>query len=316
MNFFSFTPNYSGTYNNLTDNNPNYISSKGTTPVNIWAVANPVVQITSSPAALSVPSGSSATATLTVTSVLGYGYIDRGGTGGGNPNYAMPLALQCQGLPAYASCSFSYPTPNAADTQAQAYSAGSVDYPNGTAVPRAIPAFGGLLCPDGQTYCAFDVGPPLGSVSSHASSTTPCDATTDGCLGPATVVMTITTNVPVGGVSSLKIYKGAIAFAGMFGLGLLGLGFRRRASRFGWLVIVAFLLLGGGGLTGITACSTTNLGTTSTGTTPHGSYWVTVTANQAGSFVIPKPNNDTPPYLVTANGKQMSLPYTIYVTIQ
>jgi hypothetical protein len=301
--FYTFTPVYSGTYNDLTDTNPNYVSSKATpTPINIWAVAHPVVQISSSPATLTVTPGSSASATLTISSVLGYGYVDRSGTGAGNPNYAMPLALQCQGLPAYAACSFAYPAPNPADAQATAY-------------PQLnFPAFGGLLCQNSTTtYCAVDVGPPLGSVNSHASSTTPCDATTDGCLGPAQVVMTVTTNVPVNTASSFKTYKGGIAFAGLFGLSLLGLGFRRRASRLGWLVIVACLLLGGGALTGITACNTTTLGTASTGATPAGGYWVTITANQVGTSVV---STSSGPVLVTANGQQMSLPYTLYVTIQ
>jgi hypothetical protein len=319
LSFFTFTPNYSGTYNNLTDKNPNYLPSKGTS-VSVWAVANPVVQITSSPATLTVASGSSVAATLTVTSVLGYGFVARGGHGGGDSNYAMPLALQCQGLPPYASCAFSYPTPNPADAQSIAYPSGSF-LTQASLVNQAFPAFGGLLCPDGHTYCAFDVGPPLGSVHKNGSSTTPCDVPNDGCLGPATVTMTISTNVPVGGVANSKTFTGTIAFAGMFGLGLLGLGFRKRVSRLGQLAIVAFLLFGGVGLTGITACSTTNLGTTSTGTTPKGSYWVTVTANQVGTFVIPATGTGplTPqnaPFLVTANGKQMSLPYTIYVTIQ
>ncbi len=257
--------------------------------------------------------GSSAAATLTITSVLGYGYIDRGGTGAGNPNYSMPLALQCQGLPAYASCSFTYPTPDPADAQATAYPAGSFQ---SQGISQGFPAFGGLLCqnsnPASPTYCAVDVGPPLGSVNSHASSTTPCDKTTDGCLGPGTVLMTITTNVPVNTASSLKTYKGGIAFAGLFGMGLLGLAFRRRASRFGWLVMVACLLLVGGAFTGLTACTTTTLGTASTGTSPAGSYWVTVTASQVGTSVV---NTSTGPVLVTANGQQMSLPYTINVTI-
>jgi len=310
MNFYTFTPNYSGSYNDLTETNPNYASSKGT-PINIWAVGHPVVQISSSPATLSVAAGSSVSATLTISSVLGYGYVDRNGEGAGDPNYAMPLALQCQGLPAYASCSFTYPAPNPADAQAIAYPALSI-----TNSTESFPAFGGLLCqnsnPASPTYCAVDVGPPLGSVNAHASSTTPCDATTDGCLGPGTVVMTITTNVPLGTVSSLKTYKEGIAFAGLFGLSLLGLGFRRRASRFGWLVMVACLLLGGGALTGVTACNTKTLGTASTGTTPAGSYWVTVTANQVGSSVI---KTSAGPYLVNANGQQMSLPYTVNVTI-
>jgi len=302
MAYYSFTPNYSGEYSDLTENNPNYGSSSGSTPIGIWAVAHPVVQISSSPATLTVAAGSSATAQLTLTSVLGYGYVDRTGTGAGNPNYSMPLALQCQGLPAYASCSFSYPTPNSADAQATAY-------------PQLnFPAFGGLLCQNSTTqYCAVDVGPPLGSVNSHASATTVCDATTDGCLGPGTVQMTITTNVSPGTVSSLKTYMGGVAFAGIFGLGLLGLAFRRKASRFGWLVIVACLLLGGGALTGITACSTTNLGTgVTTGVTPAQSYWVTITANQVGTEVV---KTSSGPVLVYGNGNQMSLPYTIYVTV-
>ncbi len=307
--FYTFTPSYSGTYNDLTSTNPNYESSKGSAPINIWAVSHPVVQISSSPATISVAAGSSASATLTVTSVLGYGFVDRGGTGAGDPNYAMPIALQCEGLPAYASCSFSYPAPNPADAQATAYPAGSL-----LNSAEAFPAFGGLLCQNSTTtYCAADVGPPLGSVNSHASSTTPCDATDDGCLGPAQVVMTITTNVPVNSTSSVKTYKGGVAVAGLLGLGLLGLGFRKRVSRLrGLMTAVCVLLLGGALTAGIAACNTTTLGTASTGITPKGSYWVSVTANQVGTSVV---TTSTGPYLVNANGNQMSLPYTIYVTV-
>jgi hypothetical protein len=307
--FYTFTPAYSGTYNDLTSINPNYESSKGTTPINIWAVSHPVVQINSSPATITVNQGSSASATLTISSVLGYGFVDRGGTGAGDPNYAMPIALQCQGLPAYASCSFSYPAPNPADAQATAYPAGSLLNSS-----QAFPAFGGLLCQNSTTtYCAADVGPPLGSVNSHSSSTTPCDATDDGCLGPAQVVMTITTNVPVNATASIKTYKGGMAIAGLFGLGLLGLGFRRRVSRLGsFLTLICVLFLGGALTAGITACNTKTLGSTSTGVTPKGSYWVTVTANQVGTSVV---STSTGPYLVSANGNQMSLPYTIYVTV-
>jgi hypothetical protein len=318
MAYYTFTPVYSGSYNDLSENNPNYTGSKGT-PVSIWSVAHPVVQINSNPPALTVAAGSSVTATLSVSSVLGYGFIDRGGTGAGNPNYAMPLALQCQGLPAYASCSFSYPTPNPADQQSVAYAAGSVVYPNDTVYPQSIPAFAGLLCqnsnPASPTYCAFDVGPALGSVNSHSSSTTPCDATTDGCLGPAQIMLTITTNVPIDSASNSKTYKSGIAFAGLFGMCLLGLGFRKRARRFGWLVMVACLLLGGGAFASITACTTKTLGTASTGVTPNGNYWVTITASQVGIFVVPSTTKGVPPVLATANGQQMSLPYTINVTV-
>jgi hypothetical protein len=130
--------------------------------------------------------------------------------------------------------------------------------------------------------------------------------------------MTINTNVPLGTSSSLKTYQGGIAFASIFGLGLLGLTFRRKVTRFRNLLMIACALLWGGTLIGITACTTTTLGTptATSGVTPAGSYWVTVTANQAGSMVIPPViyNNYTA-NLIPADGQQMSLPYTINVTV-
>jgi hypothetical protein len=128
--------------------------------------------------------------------------------------------------------------------------------------------------------------------------------------------MTITTNVPLGTVSSLKGNRGGIAFASLFGLGLLGLTFRRKVTRFRNLSTIACALLWCGTLMGITACSTTTLGTGMTGVTPTGTYWVTVTASQAGTMVIPPLiYNQNVPTLIPANGDQMSLPYTINVTI-
>lgn len=323
MAYFTFTPQYSGEYNDLiaSDTNPNYKSSTAA-PVSIWGVAHPVVQISSSPAALVVAPGSSVSASLTLSSVLGYGFIDRDNGPTQIPNYAMPLALQCQGLPAYASCSFTYPNPSPQDRQSIAYAAGSIAAPNNTV---AFPSFGGLLCQNSTAaapvYCAVDVGPPPGFVNglgvNHNGATPPCDAS-DGCLGPGTVIMTINTSVPLGTSSSVKTYSGGIAFAGIFGLGLLGLTFRRKVTRFRNLWIVAFALLWGGSLIGITACNTTTLGTptATSGATPAGSYWVTVTANQAGSMVIPPLiyNNFTAS-LIPADGNQMSLPYTINVTV-
>jgi sugar lactone lactonase YvrE len=322
MAYFTFTPQYSGEYSDLlpSDTNPNYTSSTAA-PVNIWGVAHPVVQISSSPAALIVAPGSSVSATLTLASVLGYGYMDRDNGPTQIPNYAMPLALQCQGLPAYASCSFTYPTPNPSDRQATAYPVGALASPYNTV---AFPAFGGLLCQNSTAaapaYCAIDIGPPPGfvpglAVNHNGKAAPSCDAS-DGCLGPGQVVMTITTNVPLGTVSSRKTYQGGIAFASIFGLGLLGLTFRRKVTRFRKLSTIACALLWGGTLIGITACSTTTLGTEKTGITPTGTYWVTVTANQAGTMVIPGLTyNQGIPNLIPGNGDQMSLPYTINVTI-
>jgi len=65
---------------------------------------NPSVAITAIPASVSVTAGSTVSAGLTLTSVLGYG-----SSGAGSPiwNYTLPLALECNGLPAHATCSFS-----------------------------------------------------------------------------------------------------------------------------------------------------------------------------------------------------------------
>lgn len=321
MAFSTFTPAYSGAYNDLiaSDTNPNYKSSTAG-PVNLWGVAHPVVQISSSPAQLVVAPGSSVTANLTLTSVLGYGFINRDNGPTQIPNYSMPLALQCQGLPAYASCSFTYQAPNPLDRQSIAYPVGALASPYNTV---AFPAFGGLLCENSTAaapvYCAIDVGPLPGAVPglgiNHNNTTPPCDAS-DGCLGPGQVVMTIHTNVPLGTTASLRTYRGGIAFAGIFGLALLGLSFRKRVSRFRSLLMIACALLLSGALLGIAACNTTTLGTEQTGVTPSGTYWVTVTANQAGSEVIPPLiYNNGHASLIVGDGDQMSLPYTINLTV-
>ncbi|MGP8250483.1 MAG: hypothetical protein ACLQHF_00515 [Terracidiphilus sp.] len=300
MTYYAVTPEYSGTYNDLQSVNPNYESAKGQS-VGFWALSHPMVQIGASPASLTVSAGSSVSTALTLNSILGYGYAGRASS---ENNYALPLALQCQGLPAYASCSFSYPTPNASD-------------------PNFITNPAGLECATSTaanpTYCAIDVGPNPGAVSSHASSTTPCGAV-DGCLGPGAVTMTITTNVSVGTTTSkLETHKGGITFAAMFGLGLFGLVIRRKAARWGQFLMVICVLLFGGAFVGITACSTTTLGTESTAAvTPAGSYWVTVTAQETGSIAISctSGNNCVNGIeLVPGSGTQMSLPYTVNVTI-
>ena len=102
---YTVTPVYTG--NSASD----YAMNMGA-PVTFIALRNPAVIITSSPASLSVPTGSSASATLTLTSLLGYGVAGASGT---LNNYALPLELNCDNLPAHASCTFTYPTPDPSD---------------------------------------------------------------------------------------------------------------------------------------------------------------------------------------------------------
>jgi hypothetical protein len=245
---YTFTPVYGG------NTDPNYAPVTGT-PVTVIALRNPMVIITSNPTSLNVSAGSSATATLTLTSLLGYGVA-----GANKPqnvqNYALPVEMECDGLPAHASCSFSYPTPDPSDANSVAVT------------PTA----------------------------------------------PGTVLMTVSTNAPVG-TSSLRLGPSGTTFAAMFGLGLLGLTLRRKRSLRGLVLTVACVMLCSGMIVGVTACSSKQLSAAPVLTTPGGTYTVTVTAKQAGSRVVP---GQQAGQTVTVYGdeNQMSIPFTMSVTVQ
>jgi hypothetical protein len=256
--------------------NPNYTTVTGT-PITLTALRNPVVQITSSPGSLSVSPGSTVTSTLTLTSVLGYGVA---GAGSLLNNYSLPVQLACDGLPAYATCSFSYPTPDPTDAQ------------------------------------SVDVGPAAGTVLSFmGGAAAPCTAAAPGaaggCFGPGTVMMTINTNLP-SGVATNNHAQSKVIFAAMFGFGLLGFAFsRKKKSVRGSLPMLVCLLFCSGIMASISGCSTKQLGTTTGNATPAGTYMVTVTAKQVGSQTI-----TANPGITYGNSNQMSLPFTMNVTIQ
>ncbi len=107
MTTYTVTPVFTG---------PNYASVTGV-PVTFIALRNPMVIITSNPASLSITNGSTATANLTLTSLLGYGVA---GANGNLNNYSLPVELECDGLPAHASCSFAYPNPDPSDASSVA----------------------------------------------------------------------------------------------------------------------------------------------------------------------------------------------------
>jgi hypothetical protein len=275
---YTITPMYSpvGTADSLGYTNPNYAPVTGT-PITLTALRNPVVQITSSPSSLSVSPGSTVSATLTLTSVLGYGIT---GANGLLNNYSLPVQLACDGLPAYATCSFSYPTPDPSDPQ------------------------------------SVDVGPPSGTMLSYengtvAACTAAAPGAQGGCFGPGTVIMTITTNVP-SDTASLNHRQGETIFAAMFGFGLLGFAFsRKKKSLRGSIPTLVCLLICCGIMAGISGCSTKELGTTTGNATPAGTYNVSITAKQVGSQVI-----TASPGIVYGNSNQVSLPFTVSVTIQ
>jgi len=323
LTYYTVTPEYTGTYNNLVDNNQNYTQTTGSS-IGIWSLRNPVVQISSSPASLTVAPGSSVSATLTLTSLLGYGYAGRNAL---ENNWSLPLDLDCQGLPAYATCSFTYPAPNPADPNV-------VPNPvNGSINIAALQCASSTAA--APVYCAIDVGPAPGSAyrynyfgqptlpSSPTAAAYPCGPM-DGCLGPGKVVVTINTNAGSGTTASRNADKSSFALSALFGLGFLGFAFRKRASRWGSLLMVVCLLLCGGAIAGITACGTTTLGVGSGSVvTPSGSYWVTITAKETGSLQVQLPAPPANPALATTvlqtvygSGNLASLPFAINVTVQ
>jgi hypothetical protein len=122
--------------------------------------------------------------------------------------------------------------------------------------------------------------------------------------------MTINTSVSTG-VASLHRGQGDVAFAAMFGLGLLGFAFGKKKSLRGSIPTLVCLLICSGIMAGISGCSTKQLGTTTGNPTPTGTYMVSVTAAQVGSQVI-----TAQPGIIYGNENQVSLPFTMSVTIQ
>ncbi len=246
------TPVYSG------DANYETFTGEATTFI---VVRSPVVAITSSAPSLSLTSGSTASANLTLTSMLGYGF---GGRNQQLNDYNFPVTLSCSNLPPHATCSFSYPNP------------------------------------DAQISTAVDI---------------PCAGTTaaaDNC-SPGLATVTINTNVAVGTTSQI-VHPAPISFAAMFGFGMIGLFFRRKLGQKGrLLLILCMAILSGALAVSLTACSTTNLSPASVLTTPKGTYQVTITAQQVGSQVITLP---TGPITIYGSQNQVSLPFTLSVTVQ
>jgi sugar lactone lactonase YvrE len=147
----------------------------------------------------------------------------------------------------------------------------------------------------------------LGCVTSSLPQWSECtfDATTvliTPSGGSATVVMTISTNVPVNGGSSAALRTGPApwALAGIFGFGLFGLAFGRK-TRFGGraFTILCLLLLLTSAVFGVSACS--NSGYTHTPPSP-----VVTTPGGTSNVVV----------TTTWNGSLVSLPFALPVTVQ
>ncbi|MGB6133435.1 MAG: Ig-like domain repeat protein [Acidobacteriaceae bacterium] len=119
--------------------------------------------------------------------------------------------------------------------------------------------------------------------------------------GTTTTVVTISSNVPVN-VGSLREQASPFALAGVFGLGLLGLGLRkRRLIGKGMFHIVCLTLLLAGSIAGFTGC--TNSGYTHTPPAPHD---VTPSGTYNVSIIVTD----------EASGQQYSVPFTLGLTMK
>jgi hypothetical protein len=243
---YTVTPVYTG------NTDPNYAPAMGV-PVTFIAIRNPMVLLSTPTPALTVAAGSSVSANITLTSLLGYGVT---GVNGNLNNYSLPVTMDCDALPAHATCSFAYPVPDPSD-------------------PASVA-----------------VNPTM----------------------PGKVVLTLNTNVSAGTYASIA--RTPAYLAGMFGLGMFGLAVRRRKGLRVSLLHLVVAMIFSGAMFGLSACSSANISAIPSLSTPKGTYTITVTAKQAGSKQVPNPTPGGAPITVNGNGNQMSIPFTMSVTVQ
>jgi sugar lactone lactonase YvrE len=249
-------------------------TTSGGGSISFILLRQPSVSLTPNPGSLSVPAAtypatSTASMTLTVTSVLGYGVSTNPAYPSSTPtlilnNYTLPVAFNCAGLPAHSTCTFT---------------GGNYVDLNGVQHPDQV------------------------LVNTDPSK-------------PSTITVTVTTNVSAGTTTSQSSHSAPFEYAAVFGLGMVGLFFsRKKVAKKGYLVLICFLALGTS-IAGLTACSTSQLGSAAVLGTPPVSgtpYAVTVTAQQVGSITVPGSQG---PITLYGSTNQMSLPYTLNLTVQ
>ena len=292
------TPVYSG--------DANFQSFTGPSTL-FQATRGPLVQITTPAASsataaptLSITAGSSASITLDLTSILGYGISGKNAL---LNNSTFPITLNCDNLPPHATCSFYYPNPDA-----NIATATDIPWPANCTTQEVAE---GLADSSGD-LCV----PSLTPVSTSSGTMT---------TGTGQVVMTINTNVTVGTTTSKNATDTSATLAALFGFGMIGLFVRRRTFEKGRRLLMILLMVIAPALAiSITACNTTNLSPEAVLSSPSGSYAVTVTAQQVGDQCEPSGplgSNCTTTsggtgQLAHGSNNPVSLPFHINVTVQ
>jgi len=187
-----------------------------------------------------------------------------------------------------------------------------------------------------HTQCSFTYPNPDPTVANAVDIPCPSGATTtevaDGSssCSPGLVTVTFYTDVAAGTTTSMVARGSSVALAAIFGFGMIGLFFRRKAFERARLMTMVFLMIVGTALAvSITACNTTILTPGSTLATPAGTYAVTITADQVGTQCISSPGGAGDNCIVPGSGassnngilvygtqNQVSLPFYINLTVQ
>lgn len=167
-----------------------------------------------------------------------------------------------------------------------------------------------------HSTCSFNYASPDAAVPSatdiNCTGTATQNSSTLACPNVAATV-TINTNVAVGTSSSSSqaaSRRGPIVWGAMFGFGLLGIVFRRKAGVYGNYLLVLGLTIF---MFGATACATNDLSPQAVLTTPKGTYQVTVYALQTGSQTV---NTANGPVVLYGSQNPVSVPMTIQLTVQ
>jgi hypothetical protein len=180
-----------------------------------------------------------------------------------------------------------------------------------------------LACDNLPPHAACTFSYPNPDASDPNAVDIPCPTSATGpelAAGAATcstgqVTVTINTDITVGTTTASRVAGAAsVTLAAIYGFGMLGLFFRRRAFEKKRPFMMVVLMIVGGVLAGsLTACSTTNLSPQAKLATPSGTYAVTITAEQVGSQTINLANGSVEIY---GSQNQVSLPFYVNLTVQ
>jgi len=270
----------------------NFLSFNGPTPTVLQSVRGPVLQITQTGNASSLTAAPTLSITAGSTASMNLTLTSRLGYGIAGANGQ----LNASNFPVSLSCDNLPP-----HTQC------SFTYPN----------------PDPTIANAVDIPCPSG-----ATTTEVADGSVSCTPGLATV--TFYTNVSAGTTTGMNARTTSVALAAIFGFGMIGLFFRRKAFENARLLMMVFLMIVGTALAvSVTACNTTTLASQATLATPAGTYAVTITADEVGTLCVSSPGQAGDNCIVPGSGSttdngqlvygslnQVSLPFYVNLTVQ